>query len=327
MRIIVVTDSPQVVKAFSALDRSRDHTVTTFDSGSYAQAQREFLDAEDAFLYFDVDGIADSTITRRIRTMAERRPYRFGLIDPKGAVSDVSQLFHLNAGDFVGKALLKGPLSAKRFRRVLAYAPEQLEESEEMIPPNARDWKPSGSSWDSVDAGEEYTFLMVYAGLDRASDLRKKASEASMRSLRQIFQSILERHFSPYGGRLWMWKEDDGLLLLPFDGKSVDGVLAALRLALNRVVIQCEEFSAFESISWRTALHIGDTIFRKSGSTGGIVSEDVNFVFHLGGRYLDPGDVAMTGACHGLLPSTARHYFEHRGKFESVEVFTLRPLS
>lgn len=327
MRIIVVTNNAQVVKAFAPLDGSRECEVVSYPSGEFSQAQKAFLNANDAFLYFDADDIAESTITRRVKALAEKRPYRFGVVDPSGKVADVSQLFHLSAGDYVGKALLKGQLTPARFRRVDSYAPEQLEDAEEMAPPNSRDWHPSGSTWDGVQSGTEYTFLMVYAGIDQASDLRRTTSEASMRMMRQVFQAVLDRHFSPYGGKMWMWKEDDGLLLLPFDGKAVDGVIAAFRLALNRVVVQCEEFSAFESISWRLALHIGDTIYRNSGSTGGIVSEDVNFVFHLGERYLDPGDVALTGACYSLLPASARHYFEHRGKFESVEVYTLRPLS
>ena len=106
MRIIVVTNNAQVVKAFAPLDRSRECEVVSYPSGEFSQAQKAFLNANDAFLYFDADDIAESTITRRVKALAEKRPYRFGVVDPSGKVADVSQLFHLSAGDYVGKAEL-----------------------------------------------------------------------------------------------------------------------------------------------------------------------------------------------------------------------------
>jgi hypothetical protein len=324
MTIFVVTDNQAIVRAFRRLEKGHVRVVP-LPAGSYRSAQTRFLGSADAFFYFDVAELEPATVTRRARSLCDVRPFRFGVIDVKGSVTDVAHLFHLSAADYVGRGMLKR-INPARFRRVMGYEPELVDETEEMAPPQTREWTPSGDDWSQVTSGDEYTFLMLYAGLDHAADMRKKASENSLRTIRTIFQGVLERHFAPYGGRLWMWKEDDGLLLLPFDGKSVDGIIAALRLAVNRSIIQCEEFGQFEPPSWRLAFHIGNTVYRTTGSTGDIVSEDINFVFHLGGRYLDSGDVALAGDCRNLVPPMARRYFEHRGRFESVEVYTLRPL-
>ena len=140
------------------------------------------------------------------------------------------------------------------------------------------------------------------------------------------FVAILEEYLGPFGARLWMWKEDDGLMLLPFDGESVDACIGALRLMINRLLIGAEQLAGFEDIGWRLAFHLGRTAYRTNGDTGSIVSADVNFMFHLGSRFLEPGTLSMTQPVQALLADRIRPLIHHRGVFESVHVYQLRDL-
>lgn len=329
MTIFVVSDSKAVRKAFGTADRSRTYSVEFLKPDDLAAAFRAADAVPDAFLYLDVDDIDGRSLKRRLGQLRERRPYRFGIVDRNHTIADVAELFHNTAADYLGKALLDEGLSTARLRRVVEFEPEPLERpSAGLNVPEHESHSVilSGSDWSEVRDGEEYTFIMLYAGIDGAEELRRKSSESFLSSLRAAFTTILQRTFSDFDARVWMWKEDDGLLLMPFDGQELDVVVPALRLILDRVLINVEELAAFGEISWRLAIHLGNTTYRSSGRTGGIVSESVNFLFHLGGRFVEPGGLAVTGPCMPLIPERVRPLLNHRGSFESVHVYSLRDL-
>ncbi len=326
MTVYVVTDSRSVRAAFAAVDRSRTYTVEYAPTKDLGETLRRATTVPDSFVYIDVGGMDHLTVKRRLRRLRNERPYQFGIIDHHGRISDVAELFHSAAADYLGKPLLADGVSTARLRRVVEYEPAMpAAQSGSHVPEHEEhQFIPSGSDWSDVEDGRIYTFLMVYAGLDQAGDLHRKSSEAFLTTLRRSFSAMLEREFAEYAARVWMWKEDEGLLLMPFDGQTINAVVPALRLALNRTVINTEEFAQFGELSWRLALHLGNTTYRSSGRTGAIVSESVNFLFHLGSRFVEPGGLAVTGVCHPLVPEGVRPLLNHRGLFESVHVYTLR---
>lgn len=328
MTIFVVTDSKTVRKAFGSADRSRTYTVAFSPTSELSSLLKEADAVPGSFLYLDVDGMERRTLKRRLKRLQSDRPYQFGIIDPRNTIADVAELFHSGAADYVGKALLADELSTARIRRVVEYQPAPPPRRNGNHVPEHENQRiiPSGPDWSGVRDGEEYTFVMLYAGIDQAGDLRRKSSESFLASLRKAFGGILERAFAEYSARMWMWKEDEGLLLMPFDGSEVEAIVPAMRLMLNRVLINVEELPQFGGVSWRLAMHLGNTTYRTSGRTGGIVSESVNFMFHLGGRFVEQGGLAVTGPCHALVPDGIRPLLNHRGEFESIHIYTLRDL-
>jgi hypothetical protein len=328
MTIFVVTNSRIARKAFGPADRSTTYTVEFASQEQLSEAIKRAGGFPGSFLYFDAHGMDARTLRRRLGRLRELRPYRFGVIDPGNEVADVAELFHATAADYVGKALLSAGLSTARLRRVVEYEPDRVDHRwNSHVPEHERHTiVPSGTDWSSVKDGQEYTFLMVYAALDHTGDLRRKSSETLLTSMRRSFCSLLERSFAEFNARVWMWKEDEGLLLMPFDGEQVDAIVPALRLQIDRVLINVEELGQYGGLSWRLALHLGNTIYRSNGRTGSIVSESVNFVFHLGSRFVDPGGLAVTAGVHQLVPDRIRPLLNHRGEFESIHVFTLRDI-
>lgn len=323
MTIFVVSENRAVRTAFRAAERSRSYTVVYGSADELPSIAHRADSTPGSLLYIDAHGVDAASLRRRVRQLGASRPYRFGVLDPEGEVVDIAELFHLCAADYLGKAQLAAGVTTARLRRVFACAPvSRVPSSLPAVP--AGSCAPSGSDWSGVRDGHEYTFLMLYAGLDRLSDLRRKSSESFLASMRRAFQQLLERSFAPFGARLWMWKEDDGLILMPFDGRSVDAVIAAIRFMLNRVLVNTEELREFDDLCWRLALHIGATTYRTSGRTGAIVSESVNFMFHLGSRYVEAGSFAVTAPVYALLTPALCACFEPRGAYESIEVHTLR---
>ncbi|HKJ86356.1 MAG TPA: hypothetical protein VKA06_09795 [Spirochaetia bacterium] len=328
MTIIVVTSSRSVKKAFASAGRSRTYSVEFMSPDRIKDALAHADSLPESFLYLDADGTDVRTLKRRIKSLRDARPYRYGIIDPGGNVADVAELFHHAAADYVSKPLLGAGVSTARLRRVVEFEPVPVVRNANDHVPEHENHQifPSGTDWTSVRDGEEYTFLMLYAGIDEAGDLRRKSSEAFLGSLRKSFSSMLENAFADFNARVWMWKEDEGLLLMPFDGRQIDAMIPALRQVLNRAPINVDEFSQYGELSWRLALHLGNTTYRSGGRTGSIVSESLNFLFHLGSQFVDPGGLAVTAPCYALIPEPVRPLLNHRGEFESVHVYALRDL-
>ncbi len=326
MTIIVVTSSRSVKKAFASAERSRTYSVEYMSPDRMKEAFAHADSLPESFLYLDADGTDVQTLKRRITTLRDIRPYRFGIIDPGGKVADVAELFHNAAADYVSKPLLGAGVSTARLRRVVEFQPVTVERPAHNHVPEHESHQiiASGTDWASVRDGGEYTFLMLYAGIDEAGDLRRKSSDGFLSSLRRSFCSMLENAFAEFNARVWMWKEDEGLLLMPFDGGQIDAIVAALRLMLNRVPVNVDEFSQYGELSWRIALHLGNTTYRSGGRTGSIVSESLNFLFHLGSQFVEPGGLAVTAPCYAHVPEGIRPLLNHRGQFESVHVYTLR---
>jgi len=165
---------------------------------------------------------------------------------------------------------------------------------------------------------------VVYVGLDHMKEMRRKSSEDLLRSLRRTLQSILTRSFAAIGGKIWVWKEDDGVLLCPFDGTRATALIPAMRLVLNRVLINIEQFSVPTPISWRMGLHIGNIPYAATGETSQIVCEDLNFIFHLGERAVKPGRLAVTQNVLALASDRVAGCFERGPEFESTPLHFMR---
>ena len=84
------------------------------------------------------------------------------------------------------------------------------------------------------------------------------------------------------------------------------------------------ELAQFGDFTWRIGLHLGNTVYRDARDTGSIVSEDINFVFHLGGKFLPAGSVACTASVFSLLPESMQKLFGQKGTFEAQEVYVLK---
>ena len=65
-------------------------------------------------------------------------------------------------------------------------------------------------------------------------------------------------------------------------------------------------------------------MYRDVGETGDVVSEDVNFVYHLGAKHTRPGELTMTRTAFSFVPSGLQGIFIDRGTFEGHEIRGMR---
>jgi hypothetical protein len=325
MRILLFTDSKSCAAGFDTLRRSRSHTVEEHPTRNLKSVLEDVCD--DHLVYLDITGLSIAAIRSRLKFLSDSSDVRFGIVDRNGTLEDVAEAFQRGAFDYVDGRLLREGLTTARFGRVVEFAMMGVAEPEPEQLPIPMDIYPSGSDWAEVEPGQEYTFQMLYVGLDHMREMRRKSSEDLLRSIRRTLQGILTRTFAGVGGRIWVWKEDDGVLLCPFDGERVTALIPAMRLVLNRVLINIEQFSVTTPISWRMGLHIGNTPYEPSGETSAIVSEALNFIFHLGEQAVNPGQLAVTQSALAHAPDKVSRCFVRGTEFESMPLYLLRDLA
>lgn len=316
MRILLFTDSRKGISAFGTLGRSRTHCLELHDRSELRRLLR--TDLSDAFLYLDISGLTLASARSRMKNLNDAAPGRFGIVDPADLLKDPAEVFHKGGVDYLGKRALSGQFSASRLTRVLEAARGGIFQPGVSTAVSPVGIIPSGADWSDVEYGNEYTFQMLYVGIDDAPEIARKSSESLLQNLRRSFQSLLERSFAGADGRIWVWKEYDGVVLFPFDGSRLTALIPAARLFLNSVLINMEHFSGMPTVSWRMGLHVGNTTYRAPGETSAIVSEALNFVFHLGERALASGEFAVTAPALAFASEKIRTHIQTDTQFESV---------
>ena len=354
MHVLLFTNGRHVQKAFSPFLRSRGARLDVHPVSGFAKVLRGSEDA--AFVYVDISGCGEGAIESVVRSL-KKAGVSFGFIDPKDKVKDVALLFHRGASDYVGGKALRRGVSAERVKRAqgekggyalaaeaktpLATRPPASKTPAASKNPSAsihsgrrtRPERKSGLkgggtpqelSWVAIEEGKEYSFCFMYVELDDIAELRKSIGDKQIDLTIRAFREYLDRLIAQGGGKTWMWNDFSGVALFPFDGSQCDAVLPCIRMVLARRVFSAEFAFLNTLISFRIALHIGNTVYRRKGETGTIVSDAVNSVFHLGRRFAHPGNFYITGGVYDCTPDCLKTCFRPAGEFEGNRVYRMR---
>jgi hypothetical protein len=216
-------------------------------------------------------------------------------------------------------------MSVKRISRAASL--HSLED--ELIAPAAsairgQDIIASGTDWSTVRAGQEYTFGMMYIELDGQSRFKNKLSDAQLNSLMNSFKRYIESAIAPLRGMIWIWNDFGGLILFPFDGKLCEAPVVCLRLMLARKIFSVEETGLDLILSYRIAFHIGNTVYKRKGNTGTIVSKSINTIFHLGQKYLHEGQFYITEEAFRFIPEGLKKTFTRVGNYEGHDILRMK---
>lgn len=296
---------------------------------------------QDSFFYLDAASFSDGDLWAAVRRVHERYPRRVGVFDPEGLIHDPARVFFLGGADYITKSVVEETISSQRFAETMRFVEasgglverreerggggQRPEASEVLLSspePPTREIV-SGRDWSEVRTGEEYTFWFLYAKLDESDRYAVQRSDEYAEQVDRRFRDQLLAETGRFGGRVWMWKRFSGLLLFPYDGKRCMPIIPVFRLFMNRVIHTVERSTGKNVLSFRVAVHVGNTEYRAAGDTGEVVSEDVNFVYHLGERHTGSGEMTITRAALSFVPEGLQRFFVERGPFEGHETYAM----
>lgn len=252
----------------------------------------------------------------------------WGVLDKAGAVADPAALFHGGAADYLGPQLLKRgarPIVAERLRSALALARRSALGAEAIVEGTAASGAamrsyPAFPGWGKLKVETCYPFEFVFAALGDQRALMSRFGEKGLDRIRADFSRYIEAWAEERGGKLWIRDASTNLLLFPATEEPVSPITDLLRLQLDRVLIGYEVFRVDIPLRFRFALHEGDAPWREPGNTGTVVSEHVNFIYHLGMKAIEDGRIGVSDAAFRLIPEGLASLFRDAPDFEDHRV-------
>lgn len=329
MRILVLTGNRHLVERFRI--RKQKGVVSAVEFGRHDELGRLLAGGESPVLcYVDLSTADERTVSRCLKALAAREDCAYGLIDPGRKVRDVARTFHEGAVDYIDRQTLQEGVDMARLRRVRGYLQEAQPALLEQAASAARKQRTAGylltgSDWSSVVPGREYTFCMMFVELDGKEQMEKKYGPRNLSLALASFRSYVDGFVKSFGGRLWIWYSFGGLVLFPFSGDNCPALTCAFRLALFRHFYDIEGSHFPNFLSFRVALHIGNTHYVET-NTGNVVSDGLNAIFHLGQQFAEPGGFYATEDVVRFGHPALQPYFVDAGLFEGRKILRLRRL-
>ena len=321
MKITVFSNTKNIEKSFAGAVKGKKHALQVSPASELKKSLKSV--PRGSLVYADLSSFKKTEVPQVVKLLAKLEDIPYGIIDTKGSVADVAELFHNGASDYLDAALLKKGVDQKRLDRILEF--KKIEVVDEKLTAAKKNYIISGPDWKNIKQGQEYTFYFMLIELDNKNALKGLAPEL-FDDITETFRQYVQDMVAPMNGRIWMWMNYGGLVLFPYDGKECDIVEAALRLMVNRKLMSAENIQYDMNISYRIAMHVGNTVYKSKGETGEIVSDSINSVFHLGQKYAEPSSFFLTGDIFAMLPKSLLDYYIPAGEYEGRKIFRMKHL-
>jgi hypothetical protein len=286
--------------------------------------------------YLDISGLPPEDLKKGLARLKKRCACSsWGILDPKGEAPDPAEFFFAGAADYIGPKAIKKGIAAKRFAAALAWrqagsrgsaAAKGIDPARGLADsPEPKSRKLPGGKfegWNSIRAGTAAPFFFLFVSLSGKTNLRARLGEASFITVKNRLRDVLQQHLQESQALLWMETESNCLFLIPpraVYGKAA--VEASLKMTVGGPLIGIENLGLSIPVDFTFALHYGKTLFRAPGATGTVVSDAVNYIFHLGAKHAEPGRLTISADVSGdAVPEGLAGLFVDAGIFEGIPI-------
>lgn len=294
--------------------------------------------------YVDVSALDAAEIKKTLAQLKKccgESPW--GVIDPKGSVKDPAELFFEGACDYLGSGLLKDAdsIDPKRFKEALTWRKNFVSAAasakddakstgeNESIFPKTGIKLPSASAfpgWNKMQAGKTMPFYLLYCSMHGKIALDSRFNETVIAQIHKRFLGYMVDNLQKTDGLLWIDSGKDCLFLLPPKAKPVEAAIkACIRMIISAPLFTLETLAITMPLNFVFALHYGSLSYKPPGRTGTIVSDAVNFIFHLGTKKSEPGRLTISGELpDGSIPKSLEDWFVSAGEFEDRKIWHTR---
>lgn len=261
----------------------------------------DYESKNDDQIYIDISGLSPASLKKAIGE-AKKSGGFWGIIDAKGIAADPASFFFEGAGDYIGREALNNGLDKKRFQTALSWFRkitnrQGAHSSSDYGVKRKKHKLPAGEfeGWKSIPTGTLGSFFFLFVSLAGESNLRSLIGETAFGNVKMRLRETLEHNLRESGALLWMENESNSLFLIPPKSSNCKTAIeAALKMILNSKLIGIEKLGLLIPVEFIFALHYGQTIFQAPGKTGAIISESVNYIFHLGAKRAEAGRLTIS---------------------------------
>ena len=146
--------------------------------------------------------------------------------------------------------------------------------------------------------------------------------ENSFNIVKSRLRDVLQQYLYETDALLWMETEESSLFLVPpRAANGMASVEASLKMLLNSRLIGIEVLGLTVPLDLTFAMHYGTTVFRAPGKTGSVISEAVNYIFHLGTKKAETGRFTISDAVsEEVFDKGLLDLFYPTGTFEGIGI-------
>jgi len=295
--------------------------------------------------YVDVSGLSEAELKKTLTQLKKscgNSPW--GIIDPKGSVKDIAALFFEGACDYLGPALIKeSGVDSKRLKDVLAWHKKHTVSSAEG---GAKSVEAEGKGgfmksgiklpaasafpgWKKMEVGKSMPFYLLYCSLHGKVALDSRLDDKTIAQIHRNFLSHLDENMEESDGLLWMNTGKDCLFLIPPRAKCAEeAIKACVGMVVSAPLIVLETLAITIPSNIVFALHYGVISYKQPGKTGTIISDAVNFIFHLGAKKAEPGRLTISGDLPDVtVPENLQDLFIPAGEYEGRKIWHTKKFS
>jgi hypothetical protein len=172
--------------------------------------------------------------------------------------------------------------------------------------------------WSTIKTGTTGSFFFLFVSLEGERGLRGRVGEANFSNVRNRLRALLQQRLEPSKALLWMETESNSLFLIPPKAPLVrQALVSSLKILMAAPLIGLENLGISFPLYFTFALHYGKTVYHAPGKTGTVVSDAVNFIFHLGTKRAESGRLTVSGETPAeAIPEELEDMFQDSGEFE-----------
>lgn len=180
--------------------------------------------------------------------------------------------------------------------------------------------------WKKMKSGMSMPFYLLYCSIEGKTQLDSRFNEKIVSEIHKQFVELLKDNFEGSDGLLWMNTGRDCLLLIPPKQKNIEAAIkSCFRMLVSAPLSSLEYFDVTMPLNFIFALHYGTIKYKPPGQTGTVVSDAINFIFHLGSKKAEMGRLTLSGELPGVsVPKQLQDCFVSTKDFEGRKIWQSR---
>ncbi len=170
----------------------------------------------------------------------------------------------------------------------------------------------------------EVSFLSIEIIETRKIATTRHADARGVQTLYQAFRELVSGTAAGYGGEIFSWSENGGLLIF-WSSRSYDhAIMTGLKVLHSLPVFNLDpkQNPVAVSVRTRSAAHDAVIIFQLPSSN--ISSEDLDFVVELQRQNTEPAELSITKRLLERVDNRLKPHFQYKGRFEGEPVYACR---
>ncbi len=182
----------------------------------------------------------------------------------------------------------------------------------------------AGPEWEEcLQEGKEYDFSYVSIDIVKSSEMARLEERALVERTVGALFDLVRRSASHYGGSVWSWQGDGGMIAFWGPGRAEQSVFFSIEALGLLPVFNIGENPFANRVSLRFGIDVGKALYKKD--KGSVISQNINFAAHLEKKRTNINTITVSDRVLDALQERQRSFFVEGGELEGRRYFTFDP--